>query len=87
MQRKTIGSIYPEKFTFEEIKDRTTKTSYFFNLIYLINSNLKSNKNGTNSQNLTLSRWVFLNGFEPLSSEPESDMLPLHHRKIYHPNG
>ena len=25
---------------------------------------------------------VFLNGFEPLSSEPESDMLPLHHRKI-----
>ena len=26
--------------------------------------------------------FVFLHGLEPRSSEPESDMLPLHHRKF-----
>ncbi len=26
--------------------------------------------------------FVFLHGLEPRSSEPESDVLPLHHRKI-----
>lgn len=25
---------------------------------------------------------VFLQGLEPQSSEPESDVIPLHHRKI-----
>jgi hypothetical protein len=28
------------------------------------------------------SKQVFLHGFEPRSSEPKSDVLPLHHRKI-----
>jgi hypothetical protein len=26
--------------------------------------------------------WVFLNGFEPLLTESESGVLPLHYRKI-----
>jgi hypothetical protein len=82
MQRKIIGSIYPEKFTFEDLKDRTAEVTDPFKLIYLINSSLNENKNGATDQNLMLSRWVFLHGLEPRSSEPESDMLPLHHRKI-----
>jgi site-specific DNA recombinase len=82
IQRKIIGSIYPEKFTFEDLQHRTAKVSDSFALIYLINKVLTENNNGTIDQNLMLSRWVFLHGLEPRSSEPESEVLPLHHRKI-----
>ena len=57
MQRKIIGSIYPEKFTFEDLQHRTAKVSEFFNLIYLINRQLSEEKNGTTDQNLKLSRF------------------------------
>ena len=32
---------------------------------------------------LLLNTQVFLHGFEPRLSDPESDVLPLHHRKVY----
>lgn len=46
MQRKIIGSIYPEKFTFENLKDRTAILSEVFKIIFLINSGLSSKKTG-----------------------------------------
>lgn len=77
VQRKIIGSIYPEKFTFENLKVRTATLSEVFKIIFLINSELSSKKNGTNDQNLMLSRWVHPKGVEPISSEPESDILSI----------
>jgi len=35
-KRKLISSIYPEKFTFEELKVRTAKQEEIFKFIYLI---------------------------------------------------
>ncbi len=64
-KRKLIGSIYPEKFTFEDLKVRTAKTGEVFNLIYLINNKLRSKKNGTTSRNLVLSQEVIPLGLEP----------------------
>lgn len=37
-KRTLIGSMYPEKFTFEELQHRTAKTSELFSHIYLINN-------------------------------------------------
>jgi len=58
VQRKIIGSIYTQKFTFENLQDRTAIVSDPFKFIYLINNQLGGNKNGTTDQNLALSRWV-----------------------------
>ena len=57
-KRKLIGSIYPEKFTFEDLKVRTAKKGEVFNFIYLINNELYSNKNGTTDRNPVLSHRV-----------------------------
>jgi site-specific DNA recombinase len=72
-KRKLIGSIYPEKFTIEDIDFRTAKRSEVFDYIYLINSKLQSNKNGTNEVFSRLSRKViplglFFEGTCPLFS-------------------
>ncbi|GAA4907525.1 hypothetical protein GCM10023313_07960 [Mucilaginibacter defluvii] len=64
-KRKLIGSIYPEKFTFEEIKVRTAKASELFEYIYLINSKLEGQKKGTNDLLSRLSQGVIPFGFEP----------------------
>ncbi|MFD2147464.1 recombinase family protein [Mucilaginibacter antarcticus] len=45
-KRKLIGSIYPEKFTFEDLKVRTAKTGEIFSFIYLINKELRGQKKG-----------------------------------------
>lgn len=65
IQRKIIGSIYPEKFTFEELKERTATVSDPFKITYLINKKLGEQKSGTTNQDLVLSRWVIPIGFEP----------------------
>jgi site-specific DNA recombinase len=65
-KRKLIGSIYPEKFTFEELRVRTAKKGDVFEFIYLINSALSSNKKGTNGNFYHLSQRVNPIGFEPL---------------------
>lgn len=49
-KRKLIGSIYPEKFTFEDLKVRTAKTGEIFSFIYLINKQLRSKKKGQQSE-------------------------------------
>ena len=64
-KRKLIGSIYPEKFTFDELIVRTAKQSELFKFIYLINSKLFGNKKGTNDMISRLSQEVIPLGFEP----------------------
>jgi site-specific DNA recombinase len=64
-KRKLIGSIYPEKFTFEDLKVRTAKRSEVFEFTYLINSKLRGNKKGTNDSFSRLSQEVNPFGFEP----------------------
>lgn len=44
VQRKIIGSMYPEKFTFEKLKHLTAKASFLFSLIYQINNTLCGKK-------------------------------------------
>lgn len=39
-KRELIGSMYPQKFTFEDLQHRTAKTSDLYSFIYLINSEL-----------------------------------------------
>jgi hypothetical protein len=45
-KRKIIGSMFPEKVTFENLKDRTAKIAEPYRYIFLINSNLNSKKTG-----------------------------------------
>ncbi|WP_354431647.1 MULTISPECIES: recombinase family protein [unclassified Mucilaginibacter] len=66
-KRKLIGSIYPEKFTFEDLKVRTAKTGEVFEFIYLINRELWGKKNGTTTRNSVLSHRVIPIGFEPMT--------------------
>ncbi|HEY2580522.1 MAG TPA: recombinase family protein [Mucilaginibacter sp.] len=66
-KRKLIGSIYPEKFTIEDLKVRTAKKSEVFQFIYLINSKLQVNKKGTNDDFFRLSQGVNPLGFEPIN--------------------
>ncbi|EHQ26578.1 DNA invertase Pin-like site-specific DNA recombinase [Mucilaginibacter gracilis] len=45
-KRELIGSMYPQKFTFEELQHRTALTSELYSCIYLINSEIKGKKEG-----------------------------------------
>lgn len=47
-KRKILGSIFPEKLTFDGIKHRTTRVNEVLNLIYQKNNELDGHKNGTN---------------------------------------
>ncbi len=67
-KRKIIGSIFPEKLTFDGSQFRTTRLNEALECILLIDSKIGGNKNGTNSSNLNLSRNVNLKGLEPLTS-------------------
>ena len=81
-QKRLIGSIYPEKFTFEEICFRTARVSEPFGFIYLINNKLRAKKNWTADDFSLQSKGVFQHGFEPRLAESESDVLPLHYWKV-----
>ena len=45
-KRELIGSMYPEKFTYEELQHRTAQISELYKCIYLINSKLGGKKEG-----------------------------------------
>lgn len=53
-KRKLIGSMYPEKFTFEELQHRTAKTGDLYSFIYLINNELDRKKRRASDKNLCL---------------------------------
>ena len=64
-KRKIIGSVFPEKLTFDGIRFRTTRINEAIEYIQLMDNELGGNKNGTNSSILNLSRKVNLEGLEP----------------------
>ena len=64
-KRKIIGSMFPEKLTFDGFQYRTTRINEALNLILLINSKIQIKKNGTNPLFLDLSHEVTQLGFEP----------------------
>ena len=57
-KRKIIGSMFPEKLTFDGSQYRTTRVNEALTLILLIGSKIQSKKNGTNPLNLDLSHMV-----------------------------
>ncbi|MDT0641557.1 recombinase family protein [Zunongwangia sp. F363] len=64
-KRKIIGSIFPEKLTFDGFKYRTIRVNEAIQYIMLIDRDLNENKNGTNSSFLNLSHKVTPEGFKP----------------------
>ena len=45
-KRELIGSMYPQKFTYENLQHRTAQTSDLYTCIYLINSKITGKKRG-----------------------------------------
>ena len=65
-KKKLIGSIFPEKFTFEKKnKARTTSIDGEIALILNYNGRFDENKNGTNENKSRLSHLVIPLGLEP----------------------
>lgn len=64
-KRKIIGSIFPEKITFEKNEVRTTKINEALRLMLLFSRELNSKKKGQIQQNTDLSFYVIPEGFEP----------------------
>jgi site-specific DNA recombinase len=50
-KRELIGSMYPQKFTFEDLQHRTAKPGDLYSFIYLINSELEKKKEGQATKN------------------------------------
>jgi len=63
-KRKIIGSIFPEKLTFDGSGFRTTRINEAVSLLCLINKKLDLKENGTNLNALDLSHKVTLVGLE-----------------------
>ncbi|MBA0883115.1 hypothetical protein [Flavobacterium undicola] len=66
--RDLIGLIYPENFTFRNNQFQTARVNEVAGRIYLINSELGDEKNGTKEAFSSLSREVTLTGFKPVTS-------------------
>jgi site-specific DNA recombinase len=64
-KRKIIGSIFPEKLTFENNQVRTTRINEGLRLMLLFYKGLDGKKKGTNQQKSDLSQYVNAEGFEP----------------------
>jgi site-specific DNA recombinase len=81
-KRKVIGSVYPEKLTFDGDQLRTTRINEAVRLIYTLDKELGEKETGQSGENPTLSCEVGLPGFEPRQTEPKSVVLPLYYRPI-----
>ena len=81
-KRTIIGSIFPEKLTFNGFYYRTTRINEAIRLIYMMDRELNENKNGQPEETFELSIPVGLPGFEPRQTEPKSVVLPLYYRPI-----
>ena len=64
-KRKIIGSMFPEKLTFDGFQYRTARVNEALVLMLLIDSKMKGKKKGTNSSILNLSREVTPERLEP----------------------
>ena len=76
-KQKMLGSIFPEKLVFEKGKYRTTKPNEILTLLCNNNADFKENKKGQTANFSDLSLMVTPKGFEPISSEPESEILSI----------
>ncbi len=82
-KREIIGSIFPEKLTFDGNNYRTTRLNEAVALIYSVDKASSKNKNGQNHQNFELSNLVTPPGFEPRQTESESVVLPLYYWAMF----
>ncbi len=64
-KREIIGSMYPEKLTFDGISYRTSRLNEAVELIYRLGKGFSENKKGQISNKTDLSLLVDLYGFEP----------------------
>jgi site-specific DNA recombinase len=64
-KRELIGSMYPKKFTFEELQHRTAQIDDFYSYIYLINRQLERKKRGASDRNSCLPTLAPEAGLEP----------------------
>lgn len=67
-KRRLIGSMFAEKFTFENLKHRTAKLSDAFECIYQISKKIGAKKTGQNPSKKTLPRNGWNMGLEPTTS-------------------
>ena len=67
VKRQIIGSIFPEKLTFDGTRYRTAKINEAAMLMCQINSELEGKKNGTSFDFSRLSQEVIRIGFEPMT--------------------
>jgi site-specific DNA recombinase len=81
-KRNIIGSIFPEKLTFNGFYYRTTRINEAVRLIYSLDADLTEKENGQPEENFKLSIPVARPGFEPRQTEPKSVVLPLYYRAI-----
>src|SRR5450432_138653 len=81
-KRDIVGSIYPEKLTFDGNNYRTARLNEAVALIYSLGAGFSENKNGQTDEKIDLSKFVTRPGFEPRQAEPESAVLPLYYRAI-----
>ena len=64
-KRQVIGSVYPEKLTFDGDQLRTTRINEAVRLIYTLDKELAENEKGQNGNKTILSSQVGKTGFEP----------------------
>ena len=67
-KREIIGSMYPEKMTFDGFSLRTNRVNEAARLIYSMDAGSIENKNRTKENNSSLSCEVGMTGFEPAAS-------------------
>ena len=78
-KREIIGSMYPEKLTFDGIGYRTSRLNEAVELIYKLGEGFNENKKGQISNETDLSSLVVPRGFEPRHTESKSVVLPLYY--------
>jgi len=66
LNRELIGSMYPEKFTFENLKDRTARVNEVATVMYQISNELEGQKKWASDVNSSLPTWVRPPGLEPI---------------------
>ena len=66
-KREIIGSIYPEKLTFDGFKYRTARLNEAVELIYSLANSFSENKTGQTEAISDLSSEVTWIGFEPMT--------------------
>jgi site-specific DNA recombinase len=65
VQREIIGSMFPEKFTFESLQHRTAEVDFLFQLIYQINNALREKKRRASDRKTCLPILAPEAGLEP----------------------